>query len=869
VATIGGGGNLGAHINAQFAKDLQRGDSPVAQNLRTNSGVAGQQKRSQGPKKGAGDESGVTLSDNARQQLKTESEHHASYVAEHGQELAQQSGLTQSEDANEQSELRQKRGYDRDQEALAEGEVPPGFVQVESPTGETQLISEADHAQLEMMDDPDITDNRVLDDIPDANLEAAQGVMDTQLAQGVSKVAALKSNPEVEAMTEVMEIEAAPPLAEPMDIVGPGSDKLSGPMPMEFPPEMEQVAAERAAAQLASGEEQEVFVAGMPGVTTTAALATPVPSAAAEKLPKDAAGNVFREGEDDTLVSSPDGKVRQQLLHDGSALTVIDHEGKTVPINLPPGAKAINVRQADGSYAKIDMPVADAGPAPGYFPQPGQVQEPVKPSLMQRIKYLFTGNPQHLGANQSYPPPSYMGGYNSQAYNFQQPPYAAPVQDPMMYYLAQQQQQAQMHTAMMSMMMMGGFSPWTAMFFNPMSMMSMFQGPSPAMWPPPFNPAQNYGMPIPQVQQVQQAHPGQAPPVRMDPIPQKPGSVVVVDQFGPTQNGVSPQGDVVCAALGDPAVQGELSCREAIGSRNSEWVAPNLNALTPQAVRGSLVGRLHQIREDGLRNTVDVLTELKDGGMKNSAINLSLGSGPAFEVSQQYDVLQRSWNGPANEMQASRQNLTMYAKALSLDETRLLHPDPKIHGPERTKLQQGLVDMSIEVDKQPGLAQAKEQYDKVVKELAAQKVSVVVSAGNHGGWAERHAGDRAGGSVKLPDGFYDNMLSSPDAVTVGGVFRDPNKPETLRVAENSNGSGNVSVYANSEVTVRQNGTTRYGGANTAAPRVASSLAALHAKYPDKSNKECLDMLLAQGCDTVPGPPDVPNLNPGKVTTLTQ
>ena len=266
--------NLGFQINNRFQTELSRGDGSTAQNLRNQSGVTNTAKKSVA-KKGSEIEEGSNLSEAARQQLQTEQESHAEHTAEHGNEMAHQAGIEPHGDTPERSELRSKHGYEREQEALADGPTPDGNVKLTSPEGKTQILTVTDHAHLEQMDDPDVTDRRVLDDIPDANLNAANATLDTQMVGGVSKVAVLKTDPKIDAVAEELHIDPLPSLVEPMDIVGPGSDKTSQPMTLEFPPEMEQVAAEKAARELASGQlQQEEFLTG-PGLMSEPAMPTP------------------------------------------------------------------------------------------------------------------------------------------------------------------------------------------------------------------------------------------------------------------------------------------------------------------------------------------------------------------------------------------------------------------------------------------------------------------------------------------------------------------------------------------------------------------------------------------------------------------
>ncbi|MBT9585409.1 hypothetical protein IV102_18855 [bacterium] len=295
--------NYFANVNARFQTDLAKGDGTTAQNLKNHSGVTHTAKKTT-VKKGGNIEEGSNLSEAARQQLKSEQAQHADHMAEHGHEMAQQVGIEPHGDTPEQNELRSKRGYEREQEELADGPVADGKVKLTSPEGKVQIMTVEDHSHLKTMDDPDVTDRRVLDDIPDANLNAANATLDTQMANGVSKVAVLKTDPKIDAVAETMHVDPLPNLVEPMGIVEPGNDKTTKPMPLEFPPEMEQIAAEKAARELASGDfQQEAILAGpgmgMPkmgsGPSSTPSRPTPeqskANSAAANLLAKAPAGS--------------------------------------------------------------------------------------------------------------------------------------------------------------------------------------------------------------------------------------------------------------------------------------------------------------------------------------------------------------------------------------------------------------------------------------------------------------------------------------------------------------------------------------------------------------------------------------------------
>ncbi len=262
-------GNSGFNINQQFSNQIGRGEGKTAKNLRNQSGITNTAKKTTVKKGGTIAEEGSNLSPAAREALKSEQAQHAEHMAEHGQEMAHQTGLDVPADDHEQAELQRKRGYDRDQETMAEGLSSDGKnFKMASPDGTIQVMKVEDHEYLtQKMDDPDFTDAQILDDIPAKSLEAANAVMDTQMAQGVSKVAQLKTDPKIDAVAEQMEIEPMPKLVEPMDIRDTTNDPKMQPMQLELPLEMHQVAAEKAAAELASGNHQEeaLIAGGLPG----------------------------------------------------------------------------------------------------------------------------------------------------------------------------------------------------------------------------------------------------------------------------------------------------------------------------------------------------------------------------------------------------------------------------------------------------------------------------------------------------------------------------------------------------------------------------------------------------------------------------
>ena len=234
-SSIGPGGNYFSQINQNLSKGL---DSKTTENLRQTGGTAAQQRRSNVSRKGGAvdDGGGLQLSEAARKSMHSA---HMEHIQGHEHELAQQAGLQEFDpESNEEHELHAKRGYERDQEEKAEatqqGKVPDGYSKVTSPTGVEQILAPDQVEFLQKMDlDINGVDDRLLGDIPQANLEAAERVVETQVKGGVSKVAQLKPVPEAQDAGR-MELKGASFMTGPLEIREPGNDRLQ-PLQLDFP----------------------------------------------------------------------------------------------------------------------------------------------------------------------------------------------------------------------------------------------------------------------------------------------------------------------------------------------------------------------------------------------------------------------------------------------------------------------------------------------------------------------------------------------------------------------------------------------------------------------------------------------------------
>lgn len=117
-----------------------------------------------------------------------------------------------------------------------------------------------------------------------------------------------------------------------------------------------------------------------------------------------------------------------------SGLILPGFEGPTQPVPQPPPQNpAQPAPQPPGPMSPPTAPVHNFEAT--YLPHPGMFQQPVEPGAMQRLKYMFTGNPMDLQPRGYQPSPPWMGGYPSYGTGYPQPgPMGYPgMSDPMAY----------------------------------------------------------------------------------------------------------------------------------------------------------------------------------------------------------------------------------------------------------------------------------------------------------------------------------------------------------------------------------------------------------------------------------------------------
>jgi len=175
---------------------------------------------------------------------------------------------------------------------------------------------------------------------------------------------------------------------------------------------------------------------------------------------------------------------------------------------------------------------------------------------------------------------------------------------------------------------------------------------------------------------------------------------------------------------------------------------------------------------------------------------------------------------------------------------KLHHPDPNTNGPERAKLQQGLIDLAEASSDHPQLKQAKQRYRKDVQALGAQHNSVVVSSGNQEQVADKLAQDANGIRPRIDPSKNVNVLVNSEVTTVGATrwwSKDGQLSEHL--AGYSNRSSEVDLYASGSVPSRNRPDGPPDkGTSFAAPRVTAAMAAKHRAHPHLNSRQIEDLV---------------------------
>ncbi|MBX3170421.1 MAG: S8/S53 family peptidase [Candidatus Eremiobacteraeota bacterium] len=233
-------------------------------------------------------------------------------------------------------------------------------------------------------------------------------------------------------------------------------------------------------------------------------------------------------------------------------------------------------------------------------------------------------------------------------------------------------------------------------------------------------------------------------------------------------------------------------------------------------------------------------------GVRNTVTNFSMAGSPSNITEHLYHDISLAWNPARPDASIEEQGRRFtgqgmsenLARAWNIDPAALTSADPAISGPARQQFQQNLINRTSQAVRTPEMDQLRERLNSVVDGYESRNNSVVVAAGNNGDLAAAMRRDNGGRELQFPEGFYDNILATPNATTVGA----------LGVTGANNQIG-VAGYSSPTPTVDLNawGNPARGveGTSFAAPRVAAQMQELHNRFPDRSSAQIERMLRDQ------------------------
>ena len=253
---------------------------------------------------------------------------------------------------------------------------------------------------------------------------------------------------------------------------------------------------------------------------------------------------------------------------------------------------------------------------------------------------------------------------------------------------------------------------------------------------------------------------------------------------------------------------------------------------------------------DLLNDVTGDLNKLRQRGLHDSAVNVSYGSTPVGVADMLVDKV-RSGTSPYSEDHQLSQNVL---KAYDIDAQKLGNPDPKIHGPERRRLHQSMLEASRAGFASPEVQQSQQKYDQAVHDLQSNHNSVVVSAGNQQGIKANWAKEAEGLEVASRPGDTYNVLANSEVTTVGAT-RWQKGPDGLRetVAHYSNYNPTVDIFASGSVATGQDQNVKTTqGTSFSSPRVAGALATLHGNHPGSNASHMRNLMNNRLTHQLPG-----------------
>jgi hypothetical protein len=329
-----------------------------------------------------------------------------------------------------------------------------------------------------------------------------------------------------------------------------------------------------------------------------------------------------------------------------------------------------------------------------------------------------------------------------------------------------------------------------------------------------------------------------------------PGSLHIKDSFVPSSPEDSSHGQLVRrAALGD-GFQGNVVESQTISTSESSYAESVLASelRSPEKTKEFLKFMVNNEVGEFFNNQSGYLETLSRAGVKNSSVNLSLGVSKASVSSRLYsnafNALKSQKPGQARMAENMIRN---QAGAFDLDAGKLLSKDPKVHGPERQKLQQHLVNFtSEEFEQSPVIAASRKRYDQAVSKIENGRNSVVISAGNWGEYESQLEQDNHGLPIDTPEDFTQNILENDEVTSVGATrWAIEGGQLKEKKAEYTSSSKGVDIYASGSLGLKDPNVCDTMGTSFASPRVAAALAEIHRLNPEFSSSQAESLLKEQ------------------------
>lgn len=270
----------------------------------------------------------------------------------------------------------------------------------------------------------------------------------------------------------------------------------------------------------------------------------------------------------------------------------------------------------------------------------------------------------------------------------------------------------------------------------------------------------------------------------------RPGCLILCDDFsGPQAHGrLAAQAagrPVVAVSLEDAQDPDFLERHDRLAQAVEGWGT----AEEPAAIRQQLYEAMVATRLVPLETATDRLLAVAASGVRQAALNLSLGSTPAMAVLSVLDM--------CASPEVGEQALGQLSRAFS---------------GELPKLHEGLVEMAQRSSSDERLVQARSEFAEAVRVFEEGHNSVVVAAGNDG---------NVGGKLlcAVPEGFSRSDFVTPEVTVVGALE-----------GSYTSDPASVNVWASGVAAPGIEGTS------FAAPRVAARLAELHGQQPELSSE---------------------------------